>query len=115
RLGHCMDGYSGEKSTEKNPFHSFVLFRCIPMDKGSGAKLTPLGRLLVQPRSLEFRHDPGVPLFFAKHSSKQLLFPGSAWGFSLVYAFACSVPCQPGVPGARMPSSAPPDVRKPDA
>ncbi len=32
-LRHCVDGYSGEESTEKNPFHIFVLFVCIPMDR----------------------------------------------------------------------------------
>jgi hypothetical protein len=40
-----------------------------------------------------------------------LFFPDA----SLVFALPYGAPCQPGIPGARMPSSAPPDVRKPDA
>jgi len=35
-FSHCIDGDDGEESTEKDPFHSFFLFVCKPMDKGSG-------------------------------------------------------------------------------
>ncbi len=49
RFGHCIEGDNGEESTEKDPFHSFVLLVCKPMDKGSGAAKHPRGQLLVQP------------------------------------------------------------------
>ena len=43
-LRHCVDGYSGEESTEKNPFHSFVLFMCIPMDRVLALRALPEDR-----------------------------------------------------------------------
>ncbi|MOA22274.1 hypothetical protein D3C78_1428210 [compost metagenome] len=39
-------------------FIAVFSFMCVPMDRSSEAKLASVGRLLVQPRRVEFRHDP---------------------------------------------------------
>ncbi|MOA42571.1 hypothetical protein D3C78_1646330 [compost metagenome] len=55
-LGHGVEGNRGEQSTQKNPFHSFVLFLVVDT-KGQGylaclsAELPGAGRLFTQPRS----------------------------------------------------------------